>query len=147
MNILAWFKRLLNCLALLCFINLVILVLRCLTLISISSFFFLRSLVMYIFRKNVLLIKIDFTMHLIHALFYVFLLEFRIFCREAQILINVSILLLRRFVDLLTSFSFMRSSSSQLTFVSSVLIKSFYFSISVSPKNKPFLCSVLICSS
>lgn len=131
MNILAWFKRLLNCLALLCFINLVILVLRCLTLISISSFFFLRSLVMYIFRKNVLLIKIDFTMHLIHALFYVFLLEFRIFCREAQILINVSILLLRRFVDLLTSFSFMRSSSSQLTFVSSVLIKSFYFSISV----------------
>ena len=147
MNILAWFKRLLNCLALLCFINLVILVLRCLTLISISSFFFLRSLVMYIFRKNVLLIKIDFSMHLIHALFYVFLLEFRIFCREAQILINVSILLLRRFVDLLTSFSFMRSSSSQLTFVSSVLIKSFYFSISVNPKNKPFLCSVLICSS
>ena len=129
MNILAWFKRLLNCLALLCFINLVILVLQCLTLISISSFFFLRSMVIYIFRKNLLLIKIDVSMHLIHALFYGFLLEFRIFCREVQILINVSILFLRRFVDLLTSFSFIRSSSSQLTFRSSVLIKSFYFSI------------------
>ena len=129
MNILAWFKRLLNCLALLCFINLVILVLQCLTLISISSFFFLRSMVIYIFRKNVLLIKIDVSMHLIHALFYGFLLEFRIFCREVQILINVSILFLRRFVDLLTSFSFIRSSSSQLTFLSSLLIKSFYFSI------------------
>ena len=86
-------------------------------------------MVIYIFRKNVLLIKIDVSMHLIHALFYGFLLEFRIFCREVQILINVSILFLRRFVDLLTSFSFIRSSSSQLTFLSSLLIKSFYFSI------------------
>ena len=78
---------------------------------------------MHIFRKNLFLIEIDFTIPFaIHGLFSIFFLGLDIFCRVAQNSTSFWILLRSILVELLTLFCSMQSSFSQLTFVSCLFI-------------------------